>query len=255
MIFDKKLLALILISVIVLLGMIFIPFKEEFSLARYFITSFGQFFVIFLAVIIGYEKIKSFTFKSAIGKSIIFISLGLLSWGIGALIWFYYNAILKTEVPYPSLADIGFLGTIPLAAYGLFLLLKNIKIEFDIKTILKLVLIPIIVFIFTYWLFINTKLAEDVSALEKILNVTYPMGDVVFLSFTFVILTLIKGGKLFKPFGIICLGFIIEAIADFSFSWTTAIETYYSGNWVDMLFVLAFFTLGLGIYYTKELQE
>jgi hypothetical protein len=254
MTFDKKLLVLILITVISVLGMIFEPSKSSPSLTRYIFSGIGQFLIILVAAIIGFDRIKSFTFKSAIGKSLLLISFGLLSWGLGALIWFYYNIASQTEVPYPSLADIGFLGTIPLAAFGLFWLLKNIKIEFDKKTIFKLAIIPIIVFLFTYWLFIHTKLAEDVPTLEKILNVTYPMGDVVFLSFTFVILSLVKGGKLFKSIGIICVGFIVQAAADFSFSWTTAVGTYYTGSFPDILFALAFFALGLGMYYTKEMK-
>lgn len=248
---DKKLLVLILITIIIVSGV----FLDLPSLYRYIITILGQFSIILVSVLIGFERIKSFTFKSTMGKSLVGISLGMLSWGFGNLAWFYYNAVMQIEVPYPSLADVGYIGMIPFASFGLFLLLKNIKIGFDVKTILKIIIFPILAFLLTYWLFIQSELAEDVSTLEKILNVTYPMSDVVFLSFTLVILSLIKGGKLFKSIGIICLGFIIEAIADFSFSWTTAIGTYYTGSWVDIVFALAFFTLGIGMYYTKQLTE
>lgn len=255
MAFDKKLLALILLTVIVVFGMILEPSRGSPSVTRYLISAVGQFLIILVAAFIGFNMVKSFTFKSVIGKSIAFISLGMLSWGIGSLVWLYYNIMLQTEVPYPSLADVGFLGTIPLATCGLFLLLKNIKIKFDAKIIFKVIAIPIVVFLFTYWLFIHSKLGENVSTLEKILNVTYPMGDVVFLSFTIVILSLTKGAKLFRSISMICAGFIIQTIADFSFSWTTATGTYYSGNWVDVLFALAFFTLGIGMYCIKELRE
>lgn len=254
MILDKKLLLLILITVFFLFGLILEPYRGSPSINRYIISSLGQFLIILAAVIIGFDRVKSFSFKSVLGKSLSFISLGMLSWGLGALVWLYYNIIVQTEIPYPSLADIGYLGTIPLATYGLFLLLKNIKFESNIKTTLKVIILPIIVFFFVYWLFINSKLAENVEFLPKILNITYPVGDVVFLSFTLIILTLLKGGKLFKPIVIICIGFIIESIADFSFSWTTSAGTYYTGNFVDILFGLAFFTIGLGLYYTKEMK-
>ncbi|MCJ7816732.1 MAG: hypothetical protein MUP55_02640 [Candidatus Aenigmarchaeota archaeon] len=252
---DKKLLALVLTTAAVVIGLILEPSGGSPSIARYIISDVGEFLVILVAALIGFERAKSFSFRSGLGKALFFISLGLLAWGAGILSYSYYNIIMQIEVPYPSLADIGFLGIIPLAAYGLFWLLKSIKITFDKKTILKVTALPLVSFLFTYWLFIQTKLAEDVSLIEKILNVAYPMGDVVFLSLTFVILSLIRGGNLFKPIAIICAGFIIEAIADFSFSWTTATGTYYTGSFPDVLFALAFFTIGLGMYYTKQMAE
>src|SRR4051812_45188649 len=57
-------------------------------------------------------------YKSVIGKSLIFISLGLLSQWFGLQIWTYYNLILKIEVPYPSFADIGYFALIPFYTLG-----------------------------------------------------------------------------------------------------------------------------------------
>jgi hypothetical protein len=31
---------------------------------------------------------------------------GLFMWSMGGVVWSYYNFVLKTEVPYPSLADV-----------------------------------------------------------------------------------------------------------------------------------------------------
>jgi hypothetical protein len=252
---GKKFLLLVLITVFVVGGLVLEPSKGSPSILRYVLSACGQFLIIFVSAWIGINIAKSFTLKSVLGKSILLISLGMLSWGIGALIWLYYNLASQTEVPYPSLADIGFLLMIPLSAYGLFLLLRNIKITIDAISMLKIVILPLLVFILTYRIFILGKLAENVSTLQKIFNILYPLGDAIFLSLTIVILSLIRGGKLFKPIGIICFGFIIEAIADFSFSWTTSIGTYYSGNWVDILFAFGFCAIGAGIYYTNEIER
>src|SRR5690349_17534933 len=46
--------------------------------------------------------------KSALGKSIFSISLGLIFWGIGMVIWNYYLFAGIEEVPYPSWADVSF---------------------------------------------------------------------------------------------------------------------------------------------------
>ena len=161
-----------------------------------------------------------------------------------------------TEVPYPSLADVGYIGLIPFANYGLFLLLKSVKVRLDAKTIVKVLIPPVLLFVAIFPLFIYGKLAEDVELLTKTLNVVYPLGDVIFLSLALVILSLTYGSVLFRSLGIISLGFIIQAMADFSFSYTTSTGAYYTGCWVDILFALAFFTVGFGMYYmSKSLKE
>ena len=175
-------------------------------------------------------------------------------WGIGNLIWFYYN-ISGVETPYPSLADVGYLGMIPFAAAGLFIMLRGVKTDVDSRTLLKLAVLPGIVFAMVYIFFIQSKLAENTSTLLMALNIAYPVGDMIFLSLALMILSVVKGSKFSKPIAIICAGFIIEAFADFSFSWTATAGTYAVGGWVDILFVLAFSVIGIGMHYIKNINR
>ncbi len=55
------------------------------------------------------------------------------------------------------------------------------------------------------------------------------------------------GGKFKKVIYIILAGFILNYIADFSFSYTTTLGTFYTASWVDLLFTLAMFSLCLGV--------
>jgi hypothetical protein len=251
---DKKLLALLVVTAVVVSG-ILLSSPESPSLYRYYDTIFGECLIIFISAFIGFDRVKSFTMKSAMGRSLAFILTGMLMWGFGNLAWLYYNVVMGIELPYPSLADVGYIGMIPFASFGLLLLLRSVKIKFDKAAILKITLIPIAMFLVTYLLFIQSKLAEDADPVVKILNVAYPVGDVVFLSFGLAILSLVKGGKMFRPIGIICAGFIVEAVADFVFSWSTSTGTYYVGSLADLFFALAFFTLGLGMYYIKDITR
>src|SRR3989344_4122984 len=113
---DKKLLALVLATAVVIAGMIFEPSGGAPSVLRYVISNAGQFLIIILAALIGYERFRLFTFKSSIGKALVLISLGLLSWGVASIGWLYYNVVLRVDVPYPSFSDIFFLLLIPFAA-------------------------------------------------------------------------------------------------------------------------------------------
>jgi hypothetical protein len=42
-----------------------------------------------------------------------------LSWGSGQTAWTWYETVLGREVPFPSLADVGYLVAVPLAAAAL----------------------------------------------------------------------------------------------------------------------------------------
>jgi hypothetical protein len=240
------------LTVVVIAGMVLEPSGSTPSDTKYIITNVGISLIVFLGAYIGIDMARKFTMNGAVGKSLMFISLGMISWGIGQMIWFYYNIVLRTDVPYPSFSDVGYLGLIPLAAYGLYCLWKSLVIKFDLKAKIKTLIIPLIVFAMTYFLFMYSKVAENTDLLTKSLNIAYPLGDAIFLSFTVLILASVKGSKLFRPIAIICIGFIVEAIADFMFSWSTSAEIYYVGSVFDVPFALAFCIIGIGMYYMKD---
>src|SRR2546430_7990383 len=55
--------------------------------------------------------------KERLGWTLMSISTGL--WAAGELVWSYYEVWQQVTVPYPSLADAGFLGAVPVAIGGI----------------------------------------------------------------------------------------------------------------------------------------
>ncbi|MBI2008161.1 hypothetical protein HYS82_00715 [Candidatus Amesbacteria bacterium] len=101
------------------------------------------------ALIIAHRKWGGF--KSAIGKGISFLGLGLLGQGFGLLIWTYYNLVLQVEIPYPSLADIGYFALIPFYTLAMVNFAKASGVKFALRTLrgkLLVVLIPLVLFVF-----------------------------------------------------------------------------------------------------------
>jgi hypothetical protein len=246
---DKKIIVLILLTAIIIIGMLLTPSDENYALLRYVLNGVGLTLIPFIGAWIGIEASKFFGLKSLFGKAILFISLGMITYGIGTIIFFYYNVFLQTEIPYPSLADVGFSLTIIFINIGVFLFLKTVIKKFDFLNFLKLLIVPILVFIFVFPFFVYEKIMEEVPLFTKILNVYYVIGDILFLSFAILIILSSYGSLLFRSISIIAIGFIIQTIADFSFTYTASIGTYYTSCWVDVIYCLAFFTLGYGMYY------
>ena len=72
--------------------------------------------------------------KSIMGRALIMFGLGLFAQEFGQLAYSYYIFVLKIEVPYPSIGDIGFFGTIPFYIYGSYLLAKASGVKVSLKS-------------------------------------------------------------------------------------------------------------------------
>lgn len=226
------------------------PVNLAFAFAYGLIPLLGGYF--------GLREAKSWgMFGSAMGKSLFFLSLGLITWGLGEMIWSYYNIALGVEVPYPSWADASFILSWPLWSIGIFFLSMATGAKFGLKKLsgqLQVIIFPILVAALSYYLLIIVARQGSFEiaggSLKIFFDLAYPMWDVFILTFAFIVYGLsfkYLGGRFKWPVIITLLGFVVNYFADFGFSYTTTIGTHYNGNWVDLLFTTAMFTLSFGI--------
>lgn len=196
-------------------------------------------------------------FGSLLGKSLAFLSLGLLAWATGNLIWAYYNLVVKIAVPYPSLADFFFIQSFPLWAVGIFFLSKVIGMVFSVRRLKgKIILfgLPLLAMAMSYYLLFEVARGGIIDleggGLKLFLDVAFPIWDAILLTLTLLAFGLslnYLGGKFRWPIITLLLGFGVNYLADFSFSYTTTLETFFVGNWVDLLFATAMFLVSLGV--------
>ncbi len=203
--------------------------------------------------------------KSNVGRAIFFISAGVTAWGIGQMFWsVYYNIILKVEIPYPSLADVGYILAIPFWAIGIINLSKATGAHVSIKRIkgkVLLFVIPVVAMLISYYLLFvlarGGSIPLDGGATKLFFDFAYPFGDLIILTFALLIYGLsfnYLGGEYKYPIICIIVGFIIMYIADFSFSYVTTNMTYYNGHWVDIMFptAMAFLTFGINNFEVRK---
>ncbi len=195
-------------------------------------------------------------FKSDIGKALMLLSLGLLTWGIGTLIFAYYNIILQIAVPYPSLADLFYIISWPLWVVSMINLSRATGANFQLGNRvghLVLFIIPVLMVALSYYLLITVARGGGIdfsgSIVKIFFDLAYPIGDVIILTVATLIYGLsfkYLGGSFKWPILIILTGFVMNYISDFSFSYTTTKETFFVAGWVDLMFTLTFFLLSLG---------
>ncbi|MBI2610417.1 hypothetical protein HYW60_00560 [Candidatus Kaiserbacteria bacterium] len=198
-------------------------------------------------------------FQSAVGRGIMLLSLGLISWGIGTYIFSgVYNFILSVEVPYPSLADVGYILALPLWAAAMIQLSRATGAKYGLRKgsgKIALLAIPTVVILISYYLLVVVARGgaiptSDEGLLKLFFDLAYPIGDVVILTLATLVYGLSYsyfGGMYKKAIYTILFGFVLMYVADFSFSYTTTLETWYPGDWVDLLFTTAVLTLALGV--------
>jgi hypothetical protein len=192
--------------------------------------------------------------RSKLGKALTFLSAGIVSWGLGQVAWSYYVILAGNKIPFPSLADLGFIVAIPLWLTGIVYLSRTTGASraFRNSTIRKLgaVLIPTIVAAISYYLLIVLARDGSVGFLALALGLAYPLGDVGILSFALLVFGLSSGylgGRYKIAIYTILLGYGVMYAADFAFSYTTTKEVYYNGHWVDLLFPTAMALLSYGL--------
>ncbi len=204
--------------------------------------------------------------KTAIGKAVFFIGLGIFCWGCGELIWSYYNFFLGVAAPYPSLADLGFAPSIFFYGIGAFYLSKVTGAKFGLRsTVAKvsMVVALIVILILSYYVLIivargGVLVPEAESSVKIILDIAYPLGDFLALAVAIIISGLsfrYMGGRYTLDIVAILLGLGVMFVADSVFSYTTTVGTYYNGNFGDLLLTTGTFLLTFGVLGFCKLKE
>jgi len=204
--------------------------------------------------------------RSAIGKAVFFIGLGIFLWGCGELIWSYYNFFMNVPAPYPSLADIGFAPSIFFYGLGTAFLAKAIGAKFGLRNKLAkvfVILAPIIILAFSYYILVTVArggvlVPEGETMLKTILDIAYPLGSFVALTIAIILSGLsfkyLDGRYKFDIYAIL-LGLGVMFIGDTVFSYTTTVGTYYNANFGDLLLTTGLFLLSFGVLGFYKLKE
>lgn len=194
------------------------------------------------------------SFKSSFGRAIMFLAIGLLLAEFGQIVFSYYNIVKEELIPYPSIADIGFFGSIPLYIFGAFSLAKALNVPSNImKNPLKLfigIVIPLVLLGSSYMFFLKGYDATEVGTLTRLLDFGYPLGQAIYVSLALVIFLGVAkslGGIMRKPLLFLLFAFIVQYVADFNFLYQNYHETWVNGGYGDYLYLVAYFAMTISL--------
>lgn len=192
-------------------------------------------------------------YKSLIGRAITFFSIGLLLQSFGQSVTSYYIFFQHQAIPYPSMGDVGFMGSVIAYIIGAFFLLKTTGFQVSAKSIQKkliAIVIPLVILISSYLFFLNGYVFDWSHPVKVILDFAYPFGQATYISIVLIAYMTSFNynlGVMKKPLIFLLVALSFQYIADFTFLYQANAGTWYVGGFNDFLYFLSYFSMALAL--------
>jgi hypothetical protein len=194
-------------------------------------------------------------YKSLIGRSLLFFSIGLLAQEFGQLAYSYY-AYRNIEIPYPSVGDVGYFSSVFFYIYAAWLLLKangaKLYLRARSKRLIAVVL-PLLLLAGSYAFFLRDYKFDFSSlsaATRVILDFGYPLGQSAYISLallTYLLSRGLLGGLMRRKVSLILVALVVQYAADFSYLEAAKRQTAFPGGANDFLYLLSYALMALAL--------
>lgn len=195
--------------------------------------------------------------SSIMGRGIIYLSLALLGQVFGQFIWTYYNIIVKVEVPYPSLADLGYISVIPFNVLAMWSFAKASGVKLSLQKLsgkIKAILIPLVLLTIAYALFLKDYQLDFSDPIRVFLDFAYPSGEAIYISLailTYLLCRNLLGGIMRQKILFFIFAFTVQFLTDFTFLYSVSRDFYYNGGIVDLMYATSFAIYSLALFNLK----
>jgi two-component system, sensor histidine kinase and response regulator len=223
---------------------VFQPLGSE---SRGYVDNLGQLLAAVIASGACAWKATRTVRKESVGWTLLALSAG--AWAMGQVVWAYYALALDISIPFPSVADLGFLGAAPLAFAGVLCFWDDPRGTATRWSVWLDGLIIVLSLAFTEWaLDLKTTMLAAVQSTDPLitayLNPAYLFADL--LVATMLILAIRRAKHRQKGRMLLLLGGLAaNAMADSTFAYLSANNTYTAGDVIDSGWVVGYLMIAL----------
>ncbi|MCU1455793.1 MAG: diguanylate cyclase/phosphodiesterase with sensor(s) [Acidimicrobiales bacterium] len=141
-----------------------------------------------------------------------------LSWAIGQAVWTYYEVVAHRDTPFPSWADAGYLGAVPLAVAAMMALPSTPNgVTSRARVVADGFTVAAALFFISWAVVLGPTYTDSTEGTWKLLlSLAYPGGDVVILTLAVITITRAEVGRRLSLV-LVCLSLACLAMADSSF--------------------------------------
>ena len=190
--------------------------------------------------------------RSVMGRAIGLFSLGLLFQNFGQTI-FSLDNLSGEEIPYPSIADIGYFGSVLFYILGAIGLARASGIAVTLRSFKNAILaifVPVAVLGFSYYFFLRAYEFDWSAPLRIFLDFGYPFGEAIYISIallTYVLSRKILGGIMKYKISFILTALFIQYVAEYNFLYQAYNGTWDNSAYGDVLYLFAYVVMALGL--------
>ena len=193
--------------------------------------------------------------KSYIGGGILLLSMGLLLQCLGQSVYSYYIFYQHIAVPYPSLGDVGFFGSVIMyiGAAWQFARASGVSLKSKyFKSKIAVFILPLILLVVSFFVFLKGYVFDWTHPLKIFLDFGYPFAEAIYVSIALVTLFFCQqllGGVMKRPITFLLLAFIFQYISDFVFLYQSNAGTWQVGGLNDLMYSISYLFMSLGVIY------
>ncbi len=202
-------------------------------------SNLGQLFAASLAALLAFVVARRHGAEQR--RSWIALSLGVGSWAAGQAVWTYYEVVDGTEVPFPSLADVGFLLFPVAAAIGLVAWLGGQgTLVATGRDLLDGAIIAFSLLVLSWVTALGSVVGDSSDGrLSFVLSLAYPVGDVILGTLALLALARARSHER-AVLGILALGLAFLAAADSAYVYLVSVGEYTSADVASSGWVFGF---------------
>ncbi|HEX9096460.1 MAG TPA: sensor domain-containing diguanylate cyclase [Candidatus Dormibacteraeota bacterium] len=168
-------------------------------------------------------------------------------WSFGEVVWSYYEVGLGQQVPFPSLADAGYLGAVPLAVAGVLLFTAGTpRVITRLAVILDGLIIAGSLLVVSWTTILKTiSSAGGDGPIAQAISLAYPISDVVILTMLLLLLAGRVGGPDRAGLFLLAGGLLANLLADSGFAYLTTVNSYGPAQPIDTGWVAGYFLIAV----------
>ncbi|MFA9446160.1 diguanylate cyclase domain-containing protein [Egicoccus sp. AB-alg6-2] len=180
-----------------------------------------------------------------------FLAAGVTSGLVGDLIWVFYSA--RGIEPFPSLADVFYLGAYPLYATALWGLGRRERLA-DRAVLVDAGILGVAGLVLS-WAYLLAPHVHDseLTSFERAVSVAYPVGDLLLLP-VIARLVFVHAARV-RPHLLVLFAMLVMLVADSAFGIGVLNETYVDGGPLDALWLVSYVLMAAAAWHPAAVDE
>jgi diguanylate cyclase (GGDEF)-like protein/PAS domain S-box-containing protein len=174
-----------------------------------------------------------------------FIAAALASWSFAEMTWSTYELFLGQETPFPSIADVWYLGAVPLMCAGVVLLSSPDRSLARARTALDAVaMVFAATAIVWHAILLPTYSDSEATALGKVIGGSYPLGDLILFFGLAIALAHNRRERAGVVMAVLTAGLGLFLLSDLGYAYLGLSGAYSAGSPVDLGWTFGYLLMG-----------